>query len=384
MDKPNKDNRIGMDWRDGKSKKTDDKNSRPSRNDASSSKKSMNWRKGQTAIVNGDRSITDAGSIRKSEPSYQQQSEDRKIAGFTFLENHEGKVTTEGQYGTIIPKSIVQQPHSPGDGNISLLLSDLSLYQEEEKLDVQKKRIKQSKCRTEKFNVQRDLTLDPEISQRSTVVVSSSAVAFEDFINRESASNNSKFTRGFLTAARSRDLNVPPLIKPKPADEYTAQAKQPSIRLLCPQPLLIILDLNGTLLYRDKRTRSFRIQERPYLGEFLGKLFKEHVGLSDAIASAAVVSLEPSMSLAPFSVMVWSSACPNNVTKMCSKIMSHQQRCRLVDVWARDRLGLSSAQYKGKAQTYKQLQWVWQAENIKSTYPAYEARNGNAYHVITI
>jgi hypothetical protein len=63
--------------------------------------------------------------------------------------------------------------------------------------------------------------------------------------------------------------------------------------------------------------------------------------------------------------MVWSSATPTNVQSMCARIFSHKQRDQLVNVWARDTLGLSEREYHTKCQTSKNLERVWQDTRVR-------------------
>ena len=98
------------------------------------------------------------------------------------------------------------------------------------------------------------------------------------------------------------------------------------------QSLLVVLDLNGTLLRRFSKSNFVR---RPRVGELLRYLFAHH------------------------QVMVWSSATPANVADMCAKLFTPAQQAQLLAVWARDTLQLSRRQYAEKVQVYKQLSWVW-------------------------
>ncbi|KAF8420501.1 NLI interacting factor, partial [Tirmania nivea] len=111
-----------------------------------------------------------------------------------------------------------------------------------------------------------------------------------------------------------------------------------------PNPILIILDLNGTLLHRSKGSKatnsSKRPHPRPYLAQFLNYLF------------------------AHFSVMVWSSAQPANVASMVAAAFTSEQRERLVAVWGRDTLGLSRAQMFANVVVYKKLEKVWKSVGL--------------------
>ncbi|KAF2454478.1 NLI interacting factor-like phosphatase-domain-containing protein [Lineolata rhizophorae] len=118
-----------------------------------------------------------------------------------------------------------------------------------------------------------------------------------------------------------------------------------------PQPLLLVIDLNGTLVHRPLRNQPKHIIRRPFLAQFLAHL------------------------LASFHVMIWSSARPENVHAMVGQILTPQQREQLAAVWARDTLGLSEHEYKRKVQTYKRLSQVWASEDIQRTHPDYDPRD---------
>ncbi|KAK1812029.1 hypothetical protein LTR12_013589 [Friedmanniomyces endolithicus] len=108
------------------------------------------------------------------------------------------------------------------------------------------------------------------------------------------------------------------------------------------RPLLVVLDLNGTLLHRAARGGSI-FTTRPRVAEFLHYLLANH------------------------KVLVWSSAQPANVDAMCKKLFTPEQRAKLVGIWARDKMRLSAQQYAQKVQCYKQLSWVWRNDDIAAS-----------------
>ncbi|KAI9768443.1 MAG: hypothetical protein M1840_004852 [Geoglossum simile] len=133
---------------------------------------------------------------------------------------------------------------------------------------------------------------------------------------------------------------------PQPTEAYLVQASRPTQELSRPRSILLVLDLNGTLLYRKGRSRPHNIIARPHVGEFLQYL------------------------LSKFSVMIWSSATPASVAAMCSKLFSAEQRRLLVAEWGRDKLGLTPEQYFQKVQVYKQLGAVWDSD-VAASHPEY-------------
>ncbi|KAF9053535.1 hypothetical protein BDZ89DRAFT_1056126 [Hymenopellis radicata] len=101
---------------------------------------------------------------------------------------------------------------------------------------------------------------------------------------------------------------------------------------------LVVLDLNGTLLYRPKTKKVF---PRPYLSTFTSFLFHPEIRKW-------------------LDVMVWSSAQPQNVAPVVASAFG-RHASQLKSVWARDRMGLSPDQYSRKAVTRKDLEKVWAA-----------------------
>ncbi|KAK0363244.1 hypothetical protein LTS16_019627 [Friedmanniomyces endolithicus] len=134
------------------------------------------------------------------------------------------------------------------------------------------------------------------------------------------------------------------LERPKPTWTYIKQAERPPGRLANgkTRPLLVVLDLNGTLLHRAARGGSI-FTTRPRVAEFLHYLLANH------------------------KVLVWSSAQPANVEAMCKKLFTPEQRAKLVGIWARDKMRLRAQQYAQKVQCYKQLFWVWRDDDIAAS-----------------
>lgn len=136
-------------------------------------------------------------------------------------------------------------------------------------------------------------------------------------------------------------LHIP---SPEPTEPYLAKADTPAICLSTPKSLLLVLDLNGTLLFRT--TMATHYVPRPGLGEFLDYCFANH------------------------SVLIWSSARPRNVVGMCKKVFTPVQQSLLLGQWGRDTLGLSPEQYQQRVQVYKNLDTVWSNPEIQSRHPS--------------
>ncbi|KAJ3558242.1 hypothetical protein NM688_g1038 [Phlebia brevispora] len=156
------------------------------------------------------------------------------------------------------------------------------------------------------------------------------------------------------------DRPVTPLPVRTPSPSYLALAEERPTPLSSPteERKLLILDLNGTLVHRAPYTRPKSrhdplptdefgralprlrpVHPRPYMAAFRQYLFSPDTqGWLD--------------------VMIWSSAQPHSVTDMADKAFG-EDKAKLVAVWARDTLGLSSDQYSRKVQTVKDLTTPW-------------------------
>ncbi|KAF9972159.1 hypothetical protein BGZ65_009982, partial [Modicella reniformis] len=116
---------------------------------------------------------------------------------------------------------------------------------------------------------------------------------------------------------------------------YVSKSQEEPIQLSEPQKPLVILDLNGTLIYREdnfKRT----VRPRPHLASFLSYLFEN------------------------CRVMVWSSVTPESIDKMLRVTFSNCAE-RLDRVWSRKDLRLHPIDYNRKVLTLKDLEYVWEA-----------------------
>ena len=132
---------------------------------------------------------------------------------------------------------------------------------------------------------------------------------------------------------------------PEATQAYLEQARAVPVKSDVAKKLLVVLDLNGTLLVRPRKsnTQSFRI--RPGVPAFLKYLFENHV------------------------VMVYTSTRPVNAEAMVNTLLTDDQRKRLAAIWARDKLGLTRAQYNDKVQVYKKLDKIWRDKRLQTTHP---------------
>ena len=135
-----------------------------------------------------------------------------------------------------------------------------------------------------------------------------------------------------------------PLPAPTPSPLYLSQASLEPASLSKPQRLLLVLDLNGTLLYRGRASSSYRA--RPCLQPFLEYCLSQH------------------------SVLIWSSATAPNVTSICSRLFTASQRQQLLGEWGRDTLDLTTEQYYSKCQVYKRLDRIWDGRALRDSHPS--------------
>lgn len=147
-------------------------------------------------------------------------------------------------------------------------------------------------------------------------------------------------------------------IAPIPWPSYLDMARKEPKDLKFVQPLLIILDLNGTLLYRKRKKFPPQFIRRPALDQFLERLTSRHL------------------------VMVWSSSRPETVKAICDVIFTDSQKSKIVAKWARDKLGLDRSQYNAKVQVYKELEKVWADPSIQKKYPSKKDKAGSSLYQV--
>lgn len=132
---------------------------------------------------------------------------------------------------------------------------------------------------------------------------------------------------------------------PEPTPAYLLRASFLPQRRVQPGPLLVVIDLNGTLLHRPNHRNSSSFEERVH-----AKRFVEYC-------------------VQTFWVVIWSSARPENVQRMVNKLIDPQIRNQIVAIWGRDKFGLSAADYNARTQCYKRLTTVWNDSVVKAAFP---------------
>lgn len=165
-----------------------------------------------------------------------------------------------------------------------------------------------------------------------------------------------EIARGSSTASPSSNINngraaITPPSKasggiPDPTPLYMARASFLPKRRTEPGPLLVVIDLNGTILYRPDRRKSHNFRRRPHADTFIRYCVET------------------------FWVVFWSSARPENVRRMVETLVSPEQLHRVVAVWGRDRFGLTPEDYNARTQCYKRLTALWDDPVVRASFPA--------------
>ncbi|KAK2749443.1 hypothetical protein FQN57_006377 [Myotisia sp. PD_48] len=165
------------------------------------------------------------------------------------------------------------------------------------------------------------------------------------------ASRNAGYGHTQFDPSRRSPSPVPQPVAPIPEEEYLSKASLAPETIASPQPLLVILDLNGTLIYRKSRKHPPTFTKRPGLDQFLNHLFSN------------------------YKVMIWTSSQPKTVTAVLEKLLPPSMRRELMATWSRQDLDLTHQQYSQKVQVYKRLNKVWADGAIQSRYPSPNAEN---------
>ncbi|RKF62986.1 putative FCP1 homology domain-containing protein [Erysiphe neolycopersici] len=164
---------------------------------------------------------------------------------------------------------------------------------------------------------------------------------------QDKQSSNKAYSSKVPTKKRSERLE-PSTGKPSFTDAYMQNSCEKIRRLEKPQHLLVILDLNGTLLYRPNRSkRSTHVTPRPYSFEFLRDCTDK------------------------FAVVIWSSARPVNVRSICDNMLSPNLQNKILAIWARDKFDLSNQDYNLRVTCYKRLTKLWDDKTISMSHPEY-------------
>lgn len=150
--------------------------------------------------------------------------------------------------------------------------------------------------------------------------------------------------------SNEREAIVPPSAAsggiPDPTPAYLIRASFLPMDRPRPQPLLVVIDLNGTILYRPSRRNPANFVARPHALEFLAYC------------------------LDTFYVVFWSSARTQNVANMCNQLLKPHQLRQVIAMWSRDHFGLTHKDYQSRVQCYKRLTRLWNDPLIQASYPS--------------
>ncbi|EEB08957.1 NLI interacting factor family phosphatase [Schizosaccharomyces japonicus yFS275] len=122
---------------------------------------------------------------------------------------------------------------------------------------------------------------------------------------------------------------------PSPTLLYLSNCKLQHLNFVDKRKLLV-LDLNGSLLYRPPPRHLTKPIPRPGVKNFLKFAF------------------------ANFNIVVWSSAQSHNIQKMMHAVMNKEQRKQVLLCMTREDVDFEEGDRNTKIQTYKNLTKVWQ------------------------
>jgi hypothetical protein len=134
---------------------------------------------------------------------------------------------------------------------------------------------------------------------------------------------------------------------PNPTVTYLVNSSMSPQLISEPQHLLVVIDLNGTLLFRPNRKNPTKFTARPHTQRFLRYCIDT------------------------FTVVIWSSARPENVRNMCDAILSPDMRRKVAAIWGREKFDLTKEDYNARVQCYKRLTKLWADPAIVQAHPAY-------------
>ena len=130
------------------------------------------------------------------------------------------------------------------------------------------------------------------------------------------------------------------LERPEPSPRDLELARAAPFRLNFPKKLLIVFDLNGTLLVRASGSNTTTL--RPHVRQFLEYCLKRHC------------------------VAIWSSARLRNVERMLASLFTPHEVSQLVAIWGREDSRLGSL-IDENVRVYKRLQWLWEDPIVQAS-----------------
>lgn len=186
-------------------------------------------------------------------------------------------------------------------------------------------------------------THQPELQPITTLVPTGSTPPSKNSLKKKGQLMSNKLRSNSKKRSDSKTPVLQHISAPIPTAGYLNNAHEFPTQTHPPQRLLLVLDLNGTLLYRPNASSNYL--PRPFLTPFLDYCLANH------------------------SVLIWSSAAPQNVSSICAKLFRPHDRRTLLGEWARDTLGLTPEQYASKVQVYKRLDQIWHHPRLSASHP---------------
>lgn len=192
-------------------------------------------------------------------------------------------------------------------------------------------------------SAQTGMDTPPRGSRRVAAAATNAVIPnwFADASSTASPRSSSKNGRSPITSPSKASGGVP-----DPTPLYMARASFLPKRRPEPGPLLVVIDLNGTVVHRPDRRKPHNFLRRPHADRFV------------------------SYCVETFWVVIWSSARPDNVNRMVETLVSPGQLENVVAVWGRDRFGLTHEDYNARTQCYKRLTTLWNDPVVRNSFPA--------------
>jgi Ni/Co efflux regulator RcnB len=177
------------------------------------------------------------------------------------------------------------------------------------------------------------------------------SIETDEILPRNSQPPRKQSDRGPTPRREPTPINtaVAPVPIPVPTTSYLQRAQEPSTSTDKPRALLVLLDLNGTLVYRHGAQRQYSIK-RPGVDGLLEYLFSHHA------------------------VVLFTSATTRSAEKMAHQLLTPEQYDKLISVRAREHLGLSMEQFRNKVQVYKDLEKIWTVPEIAASAHRFATR----------
>lgn len=323
------------------------------------------WRrKDQTSVlVKENRLITDSQNRRRSTSNSPQtdmvtrqsrlsnMTTHKKSSGSTSHVEETGSVVSGSHHGTKgVTKTGVQTHHphpkermalsKEGNQQSQQAKRTLGVSQSPNIIPLGKVSDAHSKRKHKKKDAERAQTFPPE----ATYLIRDKAVRRlrHEMVSESKVPKSAKERRMKKVNPSAASGGIPIVL-----EAYRIKSESPVRLLPRAQNLLVVIDLNGTLLFRPSVKQPKRYIARPFARDFLQYC-------SDT-----------------FTVVIWSSARSENVQAMCETLLTPTMRQKVVAIWGRDKFGLCPSDFSLRVQCYKRLTFIWEDVDIAQSHPSY-------------